>query len=107
MKKFTMQEISQMRADINNGTVYCGVRNGRGVGRIYKTSQDNIGFQHFGSSAIKNTDGQLKWLLETIFVECETVTPAVWSDRHINYVPIDKQYSGIDLSTKHPNTFGV
>lgn len=107
MKKFTMQEIAQIRAEINNGTVYCGIRDGRGEGKIYKTPFGNIGFQHFGSSAVKNTDGQLKWLLETIFSECETVTPAEWSDYHICYVPIDKQYSGIDCSRSHPNTFGL
>ena len=106
MKKFTNQEIAQMRADINNGTIYCGIYDGKGVGRIYKTPFGNIGFQHFGTSAVKNTDGQLRWLLETIFVECETVTPAEWSDSYINYIPIDKQYSGIDVSTKHPNAFG-
>lgn len=108
MKKFTNQEIAQIRADINNGTTYCGIINGKGgYGRIFQTLQGNIGWQHYGSSAIKNTNGQLRWLLETIFVECETVTPAEWSDYHINYVPIDKQYSGVDMSRSHPNVCGL
>lgn len=107
MRKFTKQEIAKIRAEINDGTVYCGVRNGLGVGRIFKTEQGNIGFEHYGSSAVKNTDIDLAWLLEVIFSDCNTVTPAEWSDYHINYVPIDRQYCGIDFSTSHPNVCGV
>lgn len=107
MYKFTKREIAQIRAEINNGTVYCGIRNGYGVGKIFKTEQGNIGFEHYGSSAIRNTDDELAWLLEVIFKDCQTVTPAEWSDYHINYVPIDKHYQGFDFSTSHPNVCGV
>ena len=107
MKKFTNKEIAQIRADLNNGMIYCGIRNNRGVGEIYKTTQGNIGWRYFGSSANKNTDRDLRWLLENIFADCETVTPAEYSYHHINYVPINKQYEGIDMSQKHPNVFGV
>jgi hypothetical protein len=107
MRKFTKQEIAQIRAEINNGTVYCGIRNGFGVGKIFKTEQGNIGFEHYGSSAIKNTDTELAWLLEVIFNDCNTVAPAKWSDYHINYVPIDTQYQGVDFSTSHPNVMGI
>lgn len=107
MKKFTNAEITQIRADINNGTTYCGIQKGRGVGRIYKTLQGNIGWTYYGSSANKNTDEELRWLLETIFEDCETVTPAEYSEYHVNYIPIDKQYKGIDISRSHPNVYGL
>lgn len=108
MKKFTNAEIAEIRENLNKGIVYCGIRNGYGFGHIL-VSEDRkyICWRHYGQSANKNTNGQLRWLLETIFKECETVTPAEWSDYHINYVPIDKQYKGTDYSTKHPNVFGL
>lgn len=108
MKKFTNAEIAEIRANLNKGIVYCGIRNGYGVGEIW-VSEDGkyIRWRHYGQSANKNTDGQLRWLLETIFEKCETVTPAEWSDYHISYVPIDKQYKGFDYSTKHPNVYGL
>lgn len=108
MKHFTDNELKVIKDDINNGTVYCGIRkDGYGVGRIYLTTCGNIGWRHFGESANKNTIEELRWMLETIFKDCETVTPAEWSDYHIGYVPIDKQYKGIDYSTKHPNVCGL
>ena len=100
MRKFTNAEIAEIRSNLNKGIVYCGVRNGYGVGEItVSPTKEYIRWRHFGQSANENTDGQLRWLLETIFESCETVTPAEWSDYHINYVPIDKQYNGIDHST--------
>jgi hypothetical protein len=107
MKKFTNQEIAQIRADLNNGAIYCGIKNRCGVGEIYKTMQGNIAWKYFGSSANKNTNRDLRWLLETIFEDCETVVPAEYSYYHINYVPTDKQYSGIDMSRSHPNVYGL
>lgn len=108
MKKFTNAEIAEIRANLNKGITYCGIRNGYGVGQIC-VSEDKkyIRWQHYGQSANENTDRDLRWLLETIFEKCETVTPAEWSDYHIGYVPIDKQYKGFDYSTKHPNVFGL
>ena len=106
MKKFTNAEISEIRTNLNNGAVYCGIRNGCGVGDIMiSPDRKLIRWRHYGQSAIKNTDGQLRWLLETIFESCETVALAEYSKYHINYVPIDKRYRGIDLSTKHPNVY--
>jgi hypothetical protein len=107
MRKFTRKEIAEIRADINNGTVYCGIHNGFGVGRIFKSVAGNFYYEYYGQSAVNNTIADLAWLLETIFADCETVTPAEWSDYHINYVPIDKQYRGIDVSPSHPNILGV
>ena len=107
MRKFTKQEIAEIRANINNGTVYCGIKYGYGVGRIFLTENGNIGWEHFGQGAVKNDDANLEGILNLIFDDCETVTPAEWSDYHINYVPIDKRYKGIDFSTYHPNVMGV
>jgi hypothetical protein len=108
MKRFTNAEITEIRANLNNGVRYCGIRNGYGVGEI-AVSYDGqyIIWKNAGQSANKNTDSELRWLLETIFGECETVTPAEYSEYHVNYIPIDKQYKGIDLSSKHPNVFGL
>ena len=108
MRHFTKQEIAQIRAEINNGAVYCGILNGYGTGKIYLTEFGNIGWEHYGSSAIKNTDDNLAWLITHIFDKCDTIVPAEWSDYHIGYVPIDREhYKGIDHSTNHPNVLGV
>lgn len=107
MKKFTNAEIAQMRAEINNGTVYCGIINGMGgYGRIYE-SDKWIAWQHYGSSAEENTDEDLRWLLETIFADCDTVVPAEYSKYHCDYVPIDQQYARKDMSMSHPNVWGL
>ena len=108
MRNFTMKEISEIRAEINNGVVYCGIYKGYGVGKIYLTESGNIGWQHYGSSAVRNADEKLAWLVAHIFEDCDTIVPAEWSDYHINYVPIDRRhYKGIDHSMKHPNVLGV
>lgn len=108
MKKFTNAEIAEIRANLNKGIVYCGIHNGYGFGEIW-ISEDRkyIRWSNYGQSANENTDRDLRWLLETIFKEYETVTPAEWSNYHIAYVPIDKQYKGFDYSTNHPNIFGL
>ena len=108
MTTFTHAEIAETSLNLNKGIIYCGIRNGYGVGEItVSPTKEYIRWRYFGSSVNKNTDGQLRWLLETIFEDCITVTPAEWSDYHIGYVPIDKQYKGIDYSTKHPNVCGL
>ena len=108
MKHFTNREISEIRENLNNGVVYCGIRNGAGTGYITVSSDLQwIRWNHYGSSANENTDRDLRWMLETIFDDCETVVPAEYSRYHINYIPIDKQYRGIDLSMRHPNVCGL
>lgn len=108
MKSLTNTEIAKIRTNLNNGVVYCGICHGCGMGQI-KLSSDGkyIYYRNFGQSSIKNTNGQLRWLLETIFENYETVVPAEFSEYHANYVPIDKQYKGIDMSRKHPNSYGL
>ena len=72
MKKFTNAEIAQIRSNLNNGFVYCGIRNGNGVG-IIAASPDGkyIRWRYYGESANENTNRDLRWLLETIFNICE------------------------------------
>ena len=108
MKKFTNKEIAEIRANLNNGMVYCGICNGHGMGRIIVSDDGKyICWRHFGESANKNTDEELRWILENIFDDCETVVPAEYSKYHVNYIPIDKSYQGIDMSRVHPNVWGV
>ena len=50
---------------------------------LYKTTQNNIGWRNYSSSANKNTIESLKWIIETIFkctpedfvrtYECKTI----------------------------------
>ena len=108
MRKFTNAEITEIRANLNKGVVYCGICNGCGVGHITVSPDFKwIRWNHYGSSANENTDRDLRWMLENIFDDCDTVTPAEYSKYHINYIPIDKQYRGIDLSSRHPNVWGL
>lgn len=92
MRKFTNQEIAEIRRNINNGTIYVPVqKNGKAFGGAIFHSpypSENIAFRHYGQSAIKNTDEQLLWLLETIFDDCDDITEAVWNEYLIDYVPL-------------------
>lgn len=110
MKRYTDNELQSILDDINKGTVYCGVRSsdGYGVGEIMLSSDSRfIAYSHYGSSAVDSTIRGLRFLMEKIFDDCAIITPAVWSDYHIAYIPIDPQYKGFDCSREHPNTFGV
>lgn len=106
MQRFTDKEITKIYNNINKGIYYCGICNGRGEGAIYKDG-DYIAWRHYGQSANDNNKEELQWLLQVIFKECETVSPAVWSDYHINYIPDTALYKGVDCSREHPNTFGL
>lgn len=110
MRKFTNNEISEIRKNLNNGVVYVGVANGRMTGgKIYHSAYPSkfIAWEHYGQSAIKNTNEQLRWLLETIFDDCDDIVIGVWSDYHIAYIPLDKSYEAFDYSTSHPNVLGA
>lgn len=109
MRQFTDQEIDEIYTNIKNGIHYCGIRNGFGEGVIYKSGEHGefIAFRYFGESAVKSNKRNLCWLLQNIFERCETISQAVWSDYHINYVPIKGGYKGIDFSRSHPNVFGL
>lgn len=107
MKHYTNKELTAILTDMKNGVVYCGIdKYNRGIGTI---SADNqyICYQHYGASATKSNINGLRWLLENIFDECQIITPAVYSEYHINFIPVDTQYKAIDLSAKHPNVNGL
>lgn len=92
MRKFTDNEIVEIRRSINNGTIYVPVqKSGKAFGgAIFHAPypSENIYFRHHGQSAIKNTDEQLRWLLENIFDDCDDITKAVWNEYLIDYVPL-------------------
>ena len=111
MRKFTNKEIAEIRRNINNGTIYVPVqKNGKAFGgAIFHSPYPSkfIAFEYYGQSAVKDTNEQVRWLLETIFEDCDNIVEAVWSDYHVSYIPIDGSYEPIDLSGSHPNVFGV
>ena len=92
MRKFTNQEITEIRKSIKKGTIYVPVhKNGKAFGGAILHSPYTsklISWRYYGQSAIKDSDEQLRWLLETIFNDCEDITEAVWNDYLIDYVPL-------------------
>ena len=110
MKHYTDKELKQILFNIVNGTVYCGItKDGYGIGQIRLTPGKHIGWEHYGQSVEKCNIEGLRFVIENIFAECELIAPATWSDYHVGYIPIDKQYKGFDHSFMqiHPNAFGV
>lgn len=92
MRKFTNQEIAEIRRNINNGTIYVPVqKNGKAFGgAIFHSPYPSkfISWRYYGQSAIKDTNEQLRWLLENIFDDCEGITEAVWNEYLIDYTPL-------------------
>lgn len=106
MKSYNRNELKAILQHLNNGGAYCGIYNGGGWGRLYKSGSMLI-WDYCGQGATKSTLKGLKWIIENIFDDCDEMAQAVWSDYHINYIPIDKQYRAIDLSAQHPNVCGL
>ena len=107
MKKYTNIELKAIIKELKEGIIYCGIDNyNRGIGIIFY-SDNLIKWNHYGSSANDCTIKELRFILESIFEECSIITKAKYSEYHINYIPIDTNYIGIDISSKHPNTFGL
>lgn len=111
MKKFTDKELHVMLDKLKSGITYTAVRNGYGgfgFITINKSIDKNlILWQDYGQSAVKATTEQLRWLLETIYAEYDTVVESRYSEYHIGYIPIDTSYKVIDHSSSHPNVYGV
>lgn len=107
MKKFTDAELKGIMKNLKNGQVYCGIRHQYGVGTINLTIHHNIGWEHYGTSAEPCTIRNLRWIIETIFEDCEDIVAATWSDYHLGYIPIDKKYKGIDYSNQYPNVLNA
>ena len=109
MKKYTAQEIKAIWKNINAGVIYTGVRNNvGGVGTLELSPTGNfIRWQHYGQSAEKNTAGDLAFIINVIFKDCDEIVEARYSYYHINYIPVDGTYSAIDYSRSHPNVYGL
>lgn len=106
MKKYTDSELEKILNDISGGAVYVGISNGYGVGEI-RGYMSYIEWRHYGSSCEKKTIKNLRWIIENIFDDCDIITPAIYSEYHINYIPVDEKYNGIDFSFSHPNINGL
>ena len=107
MKKYSNQELKEILENLKNGSLYTGVTKGNYGDGVISYHNGYIRYTHFGSSAVKANIRDLRWLVETIFNECNEITEAVYSEYHVNYIPLNKKYKGIDLSRKHPNTYGL
>ena len=109
MKKYTVQEIKAIWEKLNAGAIYTGVKNNvGGVGTLQiSPARDFIRWQHYGQSAEKNTAGDLAFIINVIFKDCDEIVEARYSYYHINYVPIDCTYSAVDYSRAHPNVYGL
>jgi hypothetical protein len=89
-----------------NGEYIQGIdSNGRGVGLVYY-NDGYIHWRHYGQSARQATVDGVMFILNTIFSECIDWSPCAFSEYHVNYIPLNKKYRGVDLSRCHPNTFG-
>ena len=106
MKKYSNIELKRILENLKNGSVYIGIYNNYGSGKI-SYYNNFINYSYFGSSVVKANIKNLRWLLENIFNECNKITEAVYSEYHVNYIPIDKKYNAVDLSRKHPNVYGL
>ena len=106
MKRYTDSEIQEIRKNLIAGAVFCGIENNRGIGTI-RATKELLLWNHFGSSANKNTIGDLRWILETIFKNCSEIVPCEYSEYHINYIPTDTTYTAVDFSASHPNAYGL
>lgn len=109
MKKYTKQELKAIWQNINAGAIYTGVKNNvGGLGTIQLSPAGNfIRWQHYGQGAEKNTAGDLAFIFNVIFEDCDEIVEARYSYQHINYVPIDCTYDAIDFSRSHPNVYGL
>ena len=106
MKKYTDKELKAILNDINTGTVYTAICNNYGTGTI-KSYLNYIEWNYYGSSCEKKNINNLRWIIENIFGDCAEITPAIYSAYHINYIPANKKYNAIDLSSSHTNIHGL
>lgn len=100
------QELKEIKINLLKGVKYTGIKNGYSQGVIY-LEDNKIYYENFGSSCVKNTIKDLKWLLNVIFKECDLITECIYSEYHLNYKPISSEYKCIDMSRSHPNINGL
>ena len=108
MKKYTKKELTKMLEDIKAGTVYTSIEKGRGgIGYIKLSCTGKyIEYNHFGTSARRVSVDDLQWIIDVIFMKADKITPAYYSEYHLNYIPINEQCEHIDFSIMHPNVYG-
>lgn len=99
MKNYTNDELKNIIKELKNGVVYTAIKNNTSFHHTLEYFNGFIHFNYYGSSAIKPTIKDLKWLLNTIYNDCELITPSVYSDEHLNYKPIDEQYYTFNYTT--------
>ena len=63
--------LHEIYRNLNDGKIYgrpvTNVRFSYFSENLYLTDHENIGYQHFGSSAVRNTLRDLNWVLRNIF----------------------------------------
>lgn len=106
MLKLTNEQLQTIFNGLNEGKSYCGIKNDKGIGSITNFSEDYFEIQHYGSIKVQKSVKRLQSAIEIMFNDCDEIVEAYYSEYHCNYVPVDKKYTKIDLSTSHPNVFG-
>ena len=108
MKKYTRDEIKQILADINAGTVYVIIRGNCAHGAIYKIPcRPFIQFRDYGQFACKNTISDFISILNNVICDCDEIVPGHYSEYHIGYIADDPKFRAIDYSRSHPNVYGL
>ena len=76
----TDAQIQRMFDDMQRGRIYCGIQHGRPWGKMYVQKSriidvNYIFWEHYGSSAEKNSLTQLRWLIDNIFNDVDGFAP--------------------------------
>lgn len=104
MKNYTNEELKKILDDMKKGVVYIGIYNNCGVGKI-SIEHSFIKWDYYGKGETMATVYSFRWLLENAFYNCDLIVPAKYSKYHTNYIPKDKKYNGVDISTRHKNNW--
>lgn len=86
MRYYTDKELSELRRELARGKQFCcnNVHN-RITARIWLSKNGYIMYSYFGTSAIKNTNCELRWLIETILDDCDDFGEAYYSKFDSSY----------------------
>ena len=103
----TKQGLNYLLAEMKNGKPIIAIdKYNRGVGFIYY-SKGFLFHRYYGQSAVRATADNLNFILETIFQDCYTWDFCRYSEYHVNYIPTSSRFIAVDLSTRHPNSYGL
>ena len=61
---------------------------------------------HYGQYAVRATHTGVKGLFDNVLDDITAVTPAHYSEYHVNVIPDDPTYIAVDHSYMHPNVYG-